>query len=585
MNSTRLTPCGFGLLRRGAGVVALLLGAVALTCSAAGKRETNAQPSVGIITRSGDSTRRLIRLEQGWSTAQSEWFYWTTQGSQLLPYAFFIALEQANSQSLFRTPRNMQRYGLLPEPPSSANPDGLPIGIVADPGPVLPGDLIADRRAVGFTCAACHTMQINYKGTGIRIDGGTALMDLAAFLEGLRTALEATANEDAKFDRFAARVLGNEVDTEKKAKLRAALRVEAKEHSTYAKRNESDLVEGFGRVDAFGRIYSSALALVDPKNRHEPNAPVTFPHLWDSTRLDFVQYTAVAKNTKTGPLVRNIGQIIGVFAKIDPGYPPPTVAYDSSVRLKNLRGLERRLKRLKSPVWPEDVLPPIDRELAAQGRQVFARTCRGCHHDHDRDSRSRIHVTKVPTWKVQTDPRTAENLMNTRGSTGFLAGTKQRVLFGGPIGKTDTAYHITANTMMHVLLGKLAPGTRDNPMQHALLTVSEAASVSLGELKNEPRLQYKARPLNGIWSTAPFLHNGSVPTLYEMITPAEKRTKQFAVGRRDFDPVKVGLVTKPAEGTFLFDTSLPGNRNTGHPFGNHLTDAERWQVVEYLKTL
>jgi hypothetical protein len=367
--------------------------------------------------------------------------------------------------------------------------------------------------------------------------------------------------------------------------LRAALRVTANEHATYAKRNHSDLVEGFGRVDAFGRIYSSALAMVDAKNRHEPDAPVSFPPLWDTTRLDFVQYTGVAKNTMTGPLTRNIGQIIGVFARIDPGNPPPTIGYDSSVRLKNLRGLERRLKSLKSPVWPEDVLPPIDRGLAAQGREIFATTCRGCHHDNPRGSRGRIRVTKVPTWRVQTDSRAAENLMNTRGSTGFLAGTKQRVLFGAPIGPTDTAFHITANTALHVLLGKLAPGRSDNPMEHALLTVGEATSVSLGELRHEPQLQYKARPLNGIWSTAPYLHNGAVPTLFEMITPAEKRTKQFAVGRREFDPVKVGLVTQPADGTFLFDTSLPGNRNTGHPFGNHLTDAERWQVVEYLKTL
>jgi hypothetical protein len=122
-------------------------------------------------------------------------------------------------------------------------------------------------------------------------------------------------------------------------------------------------------------------------------------------------------------------------------------------------------------------------------------------------------------------------------------------------------------------------------MQHALLNVGDAASISLGESDHEPRLQYKARPLNGIWSTAPFLHNGSVPTVFEMISPAETRTRQFAVGSGEFDPVRVGLVTTASQGAFLFDTSLPGNRNTGHPFGNHLTDAQRWQVVEYLKTL
>jgi cytochrome c5 len=123
---------------------------------------------------------------------------------------------------------------------------------------------------------------------------------------------------------------------------------------------------------------------------------------------------------------------------------------------------------------------------------------------------------------------------------------------------------------------------------------------------------YKPRPLEGVWATAPFLHNGSVPTLYQMLLPPAKRDSKFFVGRREYDPVHVGYVTKPdADGDddgFWLDTSIPGNHNTGHAFaadaatwakhrenpaanplpsgviGPLFTDDERFAIIEYLKT-
>ena len=111
---------------------------------------------------------------------------------------------------------------------------------------------------------------------------------------------------------------------------------------------------------------------------------------------------------------------------------------------------------------------------------------------------------------------------------------------------------------------------------------------------------YKPRPLAGVWATPPFLHNGSVPNLYELLAPVSERSKKFFVGRRDFDPVKVGFATTPVDGSkngFWFDTSLPGNRNTGHEFsaaydpahpqpgiiGPAFTPEQRYDIIEYLK--
>ena len=114
--------------------------------------------------------------------------------------------------------------------------------------------------------------------------------------------------------------------------------------------------------------------------------------------------------------------------------------------------------------------------------------------------------------------------------------------------------------------------------------------------------QYKPRPLAGIWAVGPFLHNGSVPTIYQLLGPADARDKKFWVGTRDFDSVNLGLSTRPiSNGGFLLDTSVTGNSNIGHEFrrgyipwkpgsppqygviGPEFMEAQRWQIIEYLK--
>ena len=99
-----------------------------------------------------------------------------------------------------------------------------------------------------------------------------------------------------------------------------------------------------------------------------------------------------------------------------------------------------------------------------------------------------------------------------------------------------------------------------------------------------PLRAYKARPLNGIWASSPYLHNGSVPTLYDLLRPAAERPVRFAVGRWEFDPKKVGDVSE-GESPWGLDTSVDGNRNSGHDYGTTLSEADRWALVEYLKSL
>jgi mono/diheme cytochrome c family protein len=109
---------------------------------------------------------------------------------------------------------------------------------------------------------------------------------------------------------------------------------------------------------------------------------------------------------------------------------------------------------------------------------------------------------------------------------------------------------------------------------------------------------YQAPPLDGVWATAPYLHNGSVPTLYDMLNSKTRPrlfTRSFRTGVEDYDAVKVGWKVQvldrvpdglsPVERRKIYDTTQRGRGNGGHTFGDNLSEAERWEVIEYLKTL
>ena len=128
----------------------------------------------------GEAVQRVLYLDQGWTPADSIDFYTRPQGSRLLPYSWFLALEQPDSEKPLRDPEYLNHLGFLTQNPCPSNPDGLPVGFVKDPA--HKGET-ADW--FGFTCAACHTTELQYRGTAVRIDGGPAGGDLQALLTGL----------------------------------------------------------------------------------------------------------------------------------------------------------------------------------------------------------------------------------------------------------------------------------------------------------------------------------------------------------------------------------------------------------------
>ena len=99
---------------------------------------------------------------------------------------------------------------------------------------------------------------------------------------------------------------------------------------------------------------------------------------------------------------------------------------------------------------------------------------------------------------------------------------------------------------------------------------------------------YANVPIDGIWARAPYLHNGSVPSLWALLQPESARPAAFYRGYVVYDPRNVGFVSDGPEAQhagFKLDTSVPGNGNQGHLYGTGLKEAEKWDLIEYLKTL
>ena len=184
---------------------------------------------------------------------------------------------------------------------------------------------------------------------------------------------------------------------------------------------------GYSRLDAFGAILNKGLALTGVEdNFNEPDAPTSFPYLWDTPQHDYVEWNGSQSNSDIGALARNVGEVIGVYGRVET--TPATwlyfydAGYPSSVHARNLRAVEKKVSELQSPLWP-GFFPAIDQEQAGQGRRLYERYCLSCHQDMDRtDPERKIKVRMSSLDEIGTDPKMAENVLLMRGETGIFEG-------------------------------------------------------------------------------------------------------------------------------------------------------------------
>ena len=197
------------------------------------------------------------------------------------------------------------------------------------------------------------------------------------------------------------------------------------------------------------------------------------------------------------------------------------------------------LQTVAAPKYPF----PTDEKKATQGRGIFNETCARCHGTYGPGG--------VPLDEIGTDQRLADSL------THDLTERLNRSWLARELGPDGKPYQIAEHRA------------------------------------------YQAPPLDGVWATAPYFHNSSVPTVYDALNSKARPkiyTRSYRSEREDYDPVKLGLqiqvLEKGADATAsgwerrrIYDTTLPGLGNGGHTFGDDLSEEERMAVIEYLKTL
>ncbi|WP_138472177.1 di-heme-cytochrome C peroxidase [Poseidonocella sp. HB161398] len=528
---------------------------------------------------------------QGWTDEVRRAFYHTSQGGRILPAAWFNALETPEGGARFATRENLETYGLLASEQDEWNPDGWPIGFARTS--------VNGTDYVSLNCAACHTADVVAGDVRSRVDGAPAAFDFDRFIGDLARAVAATVQMDfsegsapvprERFQRFLATIALEtpELKTDPDKAMGRILAETSAFAGNMALRRPAH-PSGPGRVDALTQI-TNVLVVSDlgmPSNFAVPQAPTSYPPLWLTPGLEYVQYNLSVAD----PLSRNLGQALGVFGTVNLSGKD---MFTSSADIDALQDYERWLEMLDVPAWPEAELGPIDEELGQKGKDLFAANCERCHNapnyrktDAGRNAKEDtfIEVSHHAMEEAGTDPA-------------YIAAFTRRWALSGPldgveIGGTRIPPVEPAALLLSQIVGatvRQAVGDRADE----LLRLRPAGQGFCQEKQDTQPCGYmppgggsmlKAAPLEGVWATGPYLHNGSVRTIYQLLSPPGDRETTFFVGDRRLDADEMGFLSTASDGAYEFDTSLPGNGNGGHVFWDKpFSDPEKRALIEYLK--
>jgi cytochrome c553 len=561
---------------------------VVAICASGCRRETatvNPSPASQPAAQSASSST-ASQYTNGLSADKRSRFYHLSEGGEVYPVDWLLALETTVTDASGKTEtrpflETLDRFGFVPDPVSQENPYGLPVGMTVAKSPVTGLD------TAGVNCAACHVGELTYAGTKVRIDGGPNMISVPMFVKALVTETTATAKDPARLIRFikkaraarARQVANREAAGEGEPTPRdireaaAAIAARISTLSTLPALMAADhgTPEGYGRTDAFGNARNELFS----NDAVAPTAPVSLPHIWGMEHTAWLQWGA---NTNS-VIERNVGQIIGTGAW--------TRGNMSSVNVENLGAMEDLAYEIQPPKWP-DAFPKVDTAKAASGKELYTQMCASCHEKWDTTPTGLRVYQLFSLEEAGTDPNNAVNFekpvkLPSGGTQDFP------VAAFAIIEKTKQDYYknhnLSEETIARLERRSLRPSPPP-PMFREPLKDSEKFPDTKG------KKVYPAKTLAGIWATAPYLHNGSVPTLYDLLLPAAQRPKRFTVGQREYDPVRLGYqqdATKykpaPYQTPSVLDTTLPGNSNAGHDWKlDTLTDDQRWAIIEYLKT-
>jgi RoxA-like, cytochrome c-like len=584
----------------------------------------------------------------GLTAEQREAFYHLSQGAEILPWILLTAVDVADPGSARPFVENLGRYGLLPDPGRQDGlPVGL--AVASNPftfGMKFVGvtcaachvsELHYNGKAVRVDGAPnMFNLQLFYSQA---VDALTAAMSDRG---KLWRALKRLGRQDyqryglaAPFIRPASLVYYGTNVLLHRDRLDARLELIAVISTAKEQRDPAHPTSGFGRLDAFDgtrnflftrlrkadagggfEVNKANMVRLDAAVKFPPlwsrkarppepvdyyrRQPGRFPPVWGFKDYDWVEWT-IDTNTV---MERNITETLGAGATVVLDPRKTASLFDSSIPIRNMHALEWLAYYIDPPRWPTAVFGAIKPDLAAAGERIFQSRCAGCHEYRDggRTPTQLIRLRGMRPEATGTDPTAALRISCPVPDTGALAipprsytaadaellkdcaGVKAGVPFAG------YSFARTVQTAVDGIKQKAyAAAGIDAAQQRAMEDLDRRGRVAWRDTlldTQAPYGPYAARPLYGIWAAAPYLHNGSVPTLYDLLLPAAQRPTKFALGERQYDPVKLGFVvsTHCDQQDCVVDTTRTGDGNGGHLWGTDLPEPDRMALLEYLKT-
>jgi hypothetical protein len=264
--------------------------------------------------------------------------------------------------------------------------------------------------------------------------------------------------------------------------------------------------------------------------------------------------------------------------------------------------LEFIVRRVSPPDWPDPLFGKPDEAKVARGRAIYQERCVKCHATAPRDGHNILDTLRAAqSWAAQPadrrgPPPAIPTLLEKLIPVEEVGTDPARAMnFATSVGRRKPL--LTGGTEFAVALGHAA--WQYSATSYADNNIPADQQSKFDWPREMVRWQttrcYVARPLVSIWATAPYLHNASVPTLYHLLLPAKDRPKLFPVGQREYDPGKLGYVIEiaripPEQVLQLFEINATagGNLNIGHEghdYGTDLSDPQRYDLLEFLKTL
>jgi hypothetical protein len=469
-----------------------------------------------------------------WSRADLDFFLHGSMGTEVVPERVLWAF-MATYPDLFPK-KDLSNFGLLPDAAA-----GLPVGVSRREVPHL-----GRMRSIGINCASCHVGEINL-GAGakpIRVLGMTAHFDPEAFFGAVIVATFRTS-DPANMKRYLENYLTKDLNgrDEEIAAAIEAYRLNSQitpgalyTISPFDLNGTTDIVQ---IVFAQLQLFHNMRAALHVPDQPPPASPPNGPGRNDPWRI--LSYSLLGIQTKPAQIK------FGIVWNED---QRTWVHVDGNTRSPIIRNLAASLG-LGAPLightgildftlverhtaLSEIIRPPryplsIDRKSADRGAKIYRKNCASCHDGPASDKR--LHAVA----EIKTDLNRAE-------------------IFTPDIAEGFNKFFAELQI----------PGYR--PPEKPIRSTQK----------------YWAPSLAGVWARSPYLHNGSVRTMRELLTPPDARAKNFHRGSHVYDPAQMGYTD---EGAYVLDTTTPGSSNAGHDCGTALSDAEKRELIEYLKTL